>query len=159
MPYALDVGRNELARTQAEVEASSHLRAGFEPDHAVDGFQTRGWLCTEADAEPTLVIELARPVRGDTLLLAHTRSDPTRPGLYARASEVEVTVNGRKPIRLRMDPDEQRKTVVPLGRTENVRRLELRVLSRVPGSAQKAACGFAEVELVRLPRDDPRAER
>ena len=125
LEYARDPTRNLLSRTRVEADASSHLDETWAPRWAVDGLQTRGWLCADEDEEPALVLKLAKSQRGNVLLFSMARGTPLEERLYAQPEEVDVIVNGLPPVRVRMDQDEQRKTRVELDRAVSVRRIEL----------------------------------
>ncbi|TDJ78453.1 MAG: hypothetical protein E2O39_01465 [Planctomycetota bacterium] len=147
LEYARDPTRNLLSRTTVDAHASSQLDDTWAPRWAVDGLQTRGWLCANEDEEPTLVLELAKSQRGNVLLFSMARGTPLEERLFAQPEVVDVIVNGLPPVRVSVDQDEQRKTRVELGRAVSVRRIELRIVARTPGRSYAGATGFMEVEL------------
>lgn len=143
--YADDSTRNLLAQAEVEVTASSSRGERSEPWRAVDDLQASCWRSLPEDAQPWLKLELARPVRANTLLLSHAFR-PAR-GVArssARFRRVALFVNGaRKPIEVALMQDDWRKTVVPLKGTTRVKKLELRALDEQGAGG----AGLAEVEL------------
>lgn len=143
---ARDRRRNLLPAASPTATASSGTD-GAGPDLATDGRQATSWLALSSDPRPRLTIVLGAPVEADVVVVGHARSVPFEPRRWARALEVEVSVNGAEPHRLRMYPDERRKARLVLPRTTRVERLELVVPWRAPGEGGEQAVGLAEVEL------------
>jgi hypothetical protein len=142
---ARDRARNLMPAGQPRARASS-TRGRDVAQRAVDGHQTRSWIAKASDEHPSLKIELGEPQEANVILVGHARSTPADPERWARALEVEVSVNGVK-HRLRMHSDERRKGRLVLPHPIRIRELELVVTWSVPGRGGERSIGLAEVEL------------
>ena len=147
LQYARDPARNLLAGQKVAASASSQLNNDWQPAHACDGLQCRGWACDDHDAAPKLELELEKPVRATTVLLT-----PAKIGdAYGSAiTRVAVTLNGKGPP-LEVDVatgGERRKIRITLPQPQVVRRLEVKIVGVNLGAKPEKAVGFAEVELL-----------
>jgi hypothetical protein len=148
---------NLLTRARASARASSEWRPPREKrsphpaENAIDGRMRTSWLARPGDARPRLAIELREPQQADTLLVAHARSTPFQPGFFARAIDVEVSINGEAPHTVRMSSDEAVKGRLELPEAVLVRSIEIVLGPAAPGDVQQAA-GVAEVQLLLHPR-------
>jgi len=104
-------------------------------------------MCSDRDTAPKLTVTMkGRPVRGNRLLLSHAAT----PGgnRTTRIWRVRVTVNGSSTGDIvEMDPRNDRKTVVELGKPRWIRSIALEVLEWRNLEEDRRACGFSEVEL------------
>lgn len=147
--------RQNLVPFAGPVASASSSVRGHGPQRAVDGHQGRAWLARGEDQRPTLSLTFDDPPTADVVLLGHARTTPVQQQRWARALEVEVTVNGQEVHRVRMHSDVRRKARLELERPVKVRRLDLTITWRVPGAGGQRAVGLAEVEL-QLGRDGDR---
>jgi len=137
-------GRNLITRRgRPKATASSEHSAGWSAARAIDGMQSVSWLSKDNQPKPWIRIDLERPIRVDTLLLAHTKTATSR---GSRILKVKVTINGKNVLGVvDMVMDDRRKTVWPFPAAKNVRALRLDVVeTRVAGLK---GVGFSEVEL------------
>ncbi|MBI4879663.1 MAG: terpene cyclase/mutase family protein [Planctomycetes bacterium] len=143
--YAGDAARNLLTQTRVLCRASSELGDDRAAHLAADNLLSRGWVSADNDPQPSLVLDLERPVRADTLLLSHcATTDMTRD---RRVKRVRVEVNRKQTFEFEMDGDAARKTAFRFPKPTQVHRLMLLVLETTEGNAEKRGVGFAEVEL------------
>ena len=84
--------------------------------------------------------------RARTIVVTHAMSRPYAPAAFARALELEITVNGKKVFPLKMPYDEMHKARLELPEATQVHELSIRILWSVPGQSCSAV-GLAEVEL------------
>jgi len=148
--YAGDAGRNLLGPGNAVATASSRLNGGFEPAFAVDNLAARGWLCADGDQRPTLSIELKKPARADTLLVAPIQQrafEDDRKRWKVRRVEVAIDRGKGGTFELAL-PADGRKGVLRLTRPIVFRRLDLRIVDTSDLPPTKSAVGLGEVELV-----------
>ena len=105
-------------------------------------------MCAEDDAEPTLTVDLAKPLRGTRFLFGPLGSSEAARGEYARPTRVAVAINGdRDEHVLELTAEWPRKDVLELPRRSTIRSFRVRILARDAEGARRRATGFAEVEL------------
>ncbi len=149
-----DRSRNLLPAGGVRADASSELEAGVglpgsmahPASFAADNRSLTSWLAKPDDRAPKLSLLLSRPQRANCILISAPRSVPYRPGFFSRPLVVEVEIDGNERYRVPMPPDERRKGRLVLPRPERIGKLELRILSTVPGDGHSST-GLAEVEL------------
>jgi DNA (cytosine-5)-methyltransferase 1 len=149
LSYASDPSRNLIAQVGANAAASSSFDGNWLPKKAVDGLTSSGWLSTDADARPSLTIQLDKPVRADTILVSPLDMrffpDPER---HFRVRRVEVQVDqGKGGVFEITMPEDFRKGVARLPKPIVMRRLDVRILDASEVHPSKAALGLGEVEL------------
>jgi hypothetical protein len=149
---ARDLAKNVVPSAGAVARASStwkEQRAGSSHEHAasfaIDGRIGTSWIADPADRQPRLEIELTRPTIARAILVTNAVSRPYRVGAFARALEIEITIDGNA-HRLRMPYDELNKGRLELPGATSIRRISLQVVWSVPGELQDCV-GIAEVEL------------
>ena len=107
------------------------------------------WLCGEKDSAPTLVIQLARPIKASALVLGPAQNTPALKGEYDRITRVSVRLNkDKEALEFEAAADELRPTLVALGKQVLVSRIELKILAREKGK-QAGRAGFSEIALER----------
>ncbi|MEZ6015181.1 MAG: discoidin domain-containing protein [Planctomycetota bacterium] len=137
----------------SSITASSQNNDGQAPGKAIDGLQGSYWLCAKDDATPTLTLELERPVRARRLVLSHANVEARTHNAHDRAKVIEVRINrDQEPLRFELELDDRRKSVLELPAGKQIRRIEIRVIERVPGTRWPGHVGFGEVELLAEPR-------
>jgi len=146
--YARAPSENLLPHAARAASASTTAAEGGAPALVLDNLQSTSWVAAGDDPEPWIAVELQKPERADHLILSHARGAVHDPLRFDRATKVRVLVNDREPFEAELDPREQRKTAIPLPPASGVRRLEVRVLERLPGRSRPGEVGFAELELV-----------
>jgi len=145
LDYVDDAETNVFRGQELALSCSSEESGFHRPAEAFDGLQGSGWWARADDPEPWLVLESARGVKLKELLLSPAGASAILRASCVRFEAVEIFINDAKePLRVTLDPDPDKKTVVPLGRATLVRRLELRVPAP-PREAGKCV-GFAEIE-------------
>lgn len=150
--YALDPTRNLLSKVAVAATASSHFNENQSAAQAVDNLQSRAWVCSDVDPEPSLLLEPKRAVKADRILFSHARLDNLL-GDAARTHRIrrmEVILNhGRGPTTvLDMRPGDDRKTTWVLPKSTSIRAIEIRILETTAGATStRQAVGLAEVEL------------
>ncbi len=136
-------GKDLLRGVKIEVHASSQGEQGKFVHDGVDG---TAWVCSPDDAEPTLTLELDRPVRAQRLVLAPAANTVDAIGRFDRILEVEVRFNDDgEGVRVRMDPDPIALTVYELPDRRRVRRVQVVITER---ERQNGKAGFASVALL-----------
>ncbi len=128
--------------------ASSSAHGGETADKAIDGREDSRWVCAPDDASPWVVLELAKPVKADTLVLGQGGCARDIAGRYDRITEVLVRVNREKePIVWTLPASEIAPAVLQLGKIAPVSRLEVRISKRVPGTVWKGHVALSEIAL------------
>jgi hypothetical protein len=146
--YGADPGQNLIPKARASATASSQ-HGKEKPGHVHDGNVMSHWRCGRHDASPTLELKLGRRTRANLLLFSHPLTKARQRGDSARATRVEVVVNGDEgdAIVVDVDPHPQRKAEIPLTRNQGIKTLRLRVLEVDRGEVGDVVVGFSEVEL------------
>jgi len=128
--------------------ASSSANGGETVDKAVDGREDSRWVSALDDAAPWVVLELAKPVKADTLVLGQGGCARDLAGRYDRITEVLVRVNREKePIVWTLPDSEVAPAVLQLGKIGPVSRLEVRISKRAPGTMWKGHVALSEIAL------------
>jgi hypothetical protein len=148
LPYA-QPGVNLLTTVDVEAITGTSEYDVYTPAwRAVDGLQFHGWVCAANDDAPRLTIELEKPVRAKTLVLAQPNACERDADLYGRVSRVRLTWNDEpRFVEIDVEADPLKKTVYELPKPLMVRKLDLAILSRTSGRNGNVA-GFAEIELL-----------
>ncbi|KAA3614340.1 MAG: hypothetical protein DWQ01_01150 [Planctomycetota bacterium] len=146
LAHATAAPKNLLAKAQVRFSASSQAGGRHPPGAVVDGLQFRGWLCDAKDAEPWILLEPKRRIRGQTLKLSLLPGNPYEAAEKARFQRVEVQINRDTPILVEVDLEPNAKTVLRLEKPVSLRRLRIKLLDRKP--AQQSA-GLAEIEFLK----------
>lgn len=149
LAYAGDPGRNLLGPNAANASASSRFTPDFEPALALDNLVHRGWLAADGDQKPLLAIELRKPVRADTVLIAPIQQrhfEPDRQRWKVRRVEVSID-RGKGGTYEVLLPADGRKGKLLLPRAAVIRRLDVRILDTAERPVGKSAVGLSEVEL------------
>lgn len=145
LDYVDDAETNVLRRAELRFSASSEESTFHRPAEAFDGLQGSSWYAREDDEAPWIAVECARGVKVKEFLLGPAAASRILREECVRFETVELVINDAKePLRVTLDPDPDKKTVVPLGRSVLVRRLEVRVVD-APIEPGKWV-GFAEIE-------------
>lgn len=145
LDYVDDAEDNVFLRQTLTFSSSSEESNFHRPAEAFDGLQGSAWYARAGDPEPWLVLESARGVKLKELLLSPAAASEILRAECALFETVELRINDAKePLRVTLDPDPLKKTVVALGRATLVRRLELRVIE--PPEEPGKYVGFAEIE-------------
>ena len=143
---ARDRSRNLVPGAWPTAFSSSTLR-GHPPGLVTDNLQGTSWLAARDDPRPSLRLEFDQAVEANLIVVGHARQTPHVPSRWARALEVEITINGTQHHRLRMHADEQRKARLELPQAVKIETLEFVIPMAAPGSNGERAVGLAEVEL------------
>ena len=139
--------RNLLLGLGANATSSSRDGAAGGPGDVLDGVECTRWLCAEKDSAPTLVIQLARPVKASALVLGPAQNTPALRGEYDRITRVSVKLNKDKEAsEFTAEADELRPILAAFGKQVLVSRIEIRILAREKGK-QAGRAGFSEVAL------------
>jgi hypothetical protein len=139
---------NLLRDAGVTAQATSSNGDGHKPEFAADGVQGTLWLCNEKDNEPTLALELRKPVRADTVVLCPADAHRWSAGQFDRITKVEIRINKEKePRTLLLHPYELRPSALSLPEPETIQRLEVKIVGRLPGNPHRGRAGFSEVTL------------
>ncbi len=143
---ARDRTANLLRGQTIHVEASD-----AQPRHpaslVLDERQDTYWLTDHRSGESRLTLEFESAVTANTVVLGHARRIPFEAGAFARALEVQVTINDSSTYTLKMYADERRKSRLRLPGRRQIRRIDLVVTTVVPTERGGRLMGFSEVEL------------
>ncbi len=140
-----DGGANLIDPGGCSVEASSALD-GHPPEYAIDGKAGTSWVSAAEDTAPWILLRPNRPLTGGVLKL--TSAAPYLGGLadWARPKEIEVQVNGTRPIRVALADEPTIKQHV-LFKEAKIRSVRVTIRSVFSGTHQARAAGFKEIEL------------
>ncbi len=145
--------RDLLVGAHASVTTSSDHAPSEVGAKACDGVQSTRWLCAEADASPSIVIEVQKGVACDRLVLSSACVSPDEVGRFDKIEQVSVRINrDKEPTLVDLVPDELEPTVYTFEKTVSVSRLEIRVTRRTIGKEAKNQAGFAEIALEKRER-------
>lgn len=133
----------------AQVRASSSSTNGNETaEKALDGSEASRWVTATDDAAPWVVLEFAKPVKADTLVLGQGGAARDLLGRYDRIQSVEVRLNrDKEPLAFRLNENEMAPSVLPLGKLAPLSRLEIRVTQRAAGKDWKGRVALSEIAL------------
>lgn len=147
LTYARLPFENLLREAQPGVTVSSQLNDGTRGGLAVDQRASTGWLCSDNDANPGMLISLGKPQRADLLVLTPFLPPKSAPGQRpARARRVRVQVNGDAPVEVDLQP-EGYLTEIRLESPKRVSRIEIELLD-VDGPQGQRAVGLSSVQLL-----------
>jgi len=145
-----DLSRQVLHRTDLSVTASSELNAGRGGRFAADQRFATSWFCKPDDTRPWVKIDLRPGLRGSLIKVVQAFPQAWNRKNTARAKDIEIRINNRRPIQVRLEDRPNSKQYIPFSKTV-VRSIRIDVTSLYPGvnAREKTVCGFAEVELFR----------
>jgi hypothetical protein len=139
-----------LLRTASPRASSSSKLDGEEGEIALDGSEATRWVTKTDDAAPWIVIECAKAVKADTLVLTQGGAARDLTGRYDRIQSVEVRLNrDKEAVTFELPESELVPAVLPLGRLVAISRLEIRLTRRTPGTDWKGHAALAEIALER----------
>jgi len=128
--------------------SSSPVNGNETAAKAVDGLEATRWVSAKDDANPWIVLEFAKAVKADTLVLGQGGGTRDLTGRYDRIEAIEVRVNREKDsIRLELAADEIVPNVLGLGKVPPISRLEIRVTKRAIGKDWKGHVSLSEIAL------------
>lgn len=146
-----DAGQDRLRGHVAQAEASSEW-SGRPARHAVDAHFGTSWLPKNEDQAPTLRLRLRSGRRGNLLKLAVASPYPQNPGDWARPRDVSISINGGKPMVVRLPDEERRKLWVRFSK-RSVRTIEIRILTSWGGRSTVRHGGLRGIELFEVPKN------
>lgn len=135
-------------QAQAQAKASSTLTPTYPPAFAIDGLQATAWLCTKDEKQPTLQINLARPMKASAVLLSPPDASLANRGRCDQVQDVIVIVNRKQVFEATFAKDGLSELVVPFAKPLTVRHLEIKLVSRAQGKQLRGHAGLAEVTLL-----------
>ena len=92
---------------------------------------------------------LPRAVKAKRVVFVQANPRSLGMGGFDRITKVELRINGKKnPILATLDPDQTAVTTFELPKARTIRRLEVRIVGRVPGR-QRGMAGFPKVALTK----------
>lgn len=141
-----DSGKNLAVSAAAAAIASSEWDGNYEPSRAIDGRGATSWLSRAGDPNPTLRISFKRPPSATVLKLLQGQAYVAEAGRWSRPKEVEIQINGNKPLRVFLLDDPRVKQKLAF-KASAVKQVRLTVKSTYPGWDVATASGFREVEL------------
>lgn len=139
---------NMLRNTKVTVSASTVKGGGQEARHAVDGLLGTSWMSNKDDKAPRLRLELARPQRGQVLLISQANTSSSSRGQCDRATKLRVVFNGKRNLTFEVDvpPGDETKCRLRLEKRLSLRSVEIFVLERTAGGKYPGTVGISEVE-------------
>jgi hypothetical protein len=151
---------NLLPSEGVEVSATSVNVAGQEAQKAIDGHEVTAWFCGASDQEPSLTIDLRRALRINRVVIAQAPPDPLDVGKADYAQRVSLRMDKDKDrYEVTAPVDRRAPTVIDLGKDVRVRRIEIQLLDRIPGSDWPGRAGINEVLLQFVEKDGTLKER
>jgi len=143
-----DAPQNLLRADQVrDVAASSFFGPGYEAVNAVNGVYSDCWLCKEDDAQPWISFRVSKDgVVANRIRLQCATRGRLDPDQFARPSEISIMINEKVRLKHKLEAPENETELIEIPRTR-ITALEIRILSRTPGVAQKGATGFQEIAL------------
>ncbi len=140
--------RNLLAQGAVTATASSFNNSGQAAPNSVDGTTDGFWVCRKDDPRPTLELELRRGVKANAVVLHPVAGHELQRNTFDRPTRVEIRVNGGRAVHVvRADPDDLRPVALHLPKPVRIKKLEIAIVERLPGSSWTGQAGFAEVSL------------
>ena len=150
-PYeAAWVARDLVVPDQTDVDASTHHNDHQIPAKTVDVRTPGYWVCQSKppDPRPTLRVQLAKPVKANTIVLTPVPSRDGDRDRWDRPIRMQVLVNGKgEPLPVPPEADELRPAVLRLPKVARIKSLEISILERKPGTSWPGESGFREVAL------------
>ena len=148
---------NLLSSAAVNVTASSEASPDEAGAKAFDGLQSTHWSCAVTDKSPMLVLEMAKPVKCDTIVLGQACASRRDMGQLDRITEISVRINREKDvIVIPLVENELETTAFKFDKPASISRLEIRVTRRIAGGARRNQAGFAEIALERRGRGETR---
>ncbi len=138
--------RGSETKAQATTQSDDH-KAGA----AVDGRESRSWICAPDDKQPALFVEFTRPLRTSQIVFSGLGGKAETLGHWDRATKVELRINKDPPIVVALDGDEMKTTLCELARPFTIRTLEIKVVERAMGTKHPGRVGFNEIALYYQP--------
>jgi hypothetical protein len=156
-PWMMDAAtrwkRNLLLEQSPTATASSAHSADQDAGKALDGQESTLWTCAASDAAPSLVLEWKKPIAAASLVLHGACNRRADVGKHDRIRRIHVLLDKKKePIEVeipRRDGVDLEPVAIPLPSSTQVRRIEIRIVEREPGTEWKGRAGFSEVALER----------
>ena len=146
LPAARAAAANLLSTVRVTARASS--AASADPARAaVDGSEATCWTAASSDVQPTLTLEWETPLRANVITLAGADACLADRGRYDTLVRAEVLVDERHRFSVLFPADPLAPAVLHLDRPRAIRRLDVRLLERIPRSGSRATVGLAEVIL------------
>ena len=144
---AAAVERNLLQDVEIATHASS-VNAQDHPWKVLDDAPATLWLAARDDEAPWLELELGEAVRANTLVLSSANWKPSYRGHFDRPTRLLVTIDKAKtPLEVKPPERDAAPYVIPLGRTQRMKRVRIEVLSREPGQSAPGLVGLSELAL------------
>jgi hypothetical protein len=141
---ALARAENLLQGAEYELRASSSRPTAPAP-WAVDGLQGTAWLASPGDLTPTITLRFERSVRVDRITLSPADARPRDVLRHDQLVSARVALDDDPPIVVTFGADPLEPGVIELERPRALRRLEITLGERVPGSGRKGGVGLAEI--------------
>ncbi|HED64110.1 MAG TPA: hypothetical protein ENJ09_01015 [Planctomycetes bacterium] len=131
----------------AEITASS----GEDAELAVDGLQGTAWVSDPGDRQPTLTLTFDHTLRAQEIRIGGADARGADLGTHDRIARARVVVDARDTFYVDFDADPLAPGVLRFERRRGVRRLEITLVERVPGSGREHSLGIAEVLVLDRP--------
>ncbi len=136
----------QLDPAEVEVSASS-TSGGASPHLAVDGHQGTSWLARGEDLQPTLDLQLPRSIKADVVSFSGPDACAADRGWHDTLARAVIRINGKYEHSVTFAADPLRPALLHLDRPRAIRRLEIELPERIPGSGHESTVGLAEVGL------------
>ena len=146
LPCARRTSENLLRGKDVVVEASSQM--GNAPARAVaDGLQSTAWVASSSDLQPTIALRWESLIRANVIVLGGADARPEDRGQHDTIARAQVSIDGGEKISVLFDRDVLRPAIIRLKRPRAIRRLDVRIVERIPGSGRTSSVGLAEIGL------------
>lgn len=144
---ASDHLRNLTASIPPRVSATSEIASS--PSRALtDGDLRTAWEAKNKDDAPRVALDFGRPVKADTIAVAHPHAPEETPGARGRALLVSISINGGPPRLVPMRPESERRARIELPEPVNLRRIELAFPKIIPSSSGERGLALGEVQVL-----------
>lgn len=144
---ASDHMRNLTESIPPRVTVTSEIEGS--PARALtDGDLRTAWETKKNDGTPGVRLDFGRPVKVDTIALAHPYAPEETPGARGRALLVSVSIDGGPPRLVPMRPESERRARIELSEPVNLRRIELAFPKIIPSSGGERGLALGEVQVL-----------
>ena len=149
IPFARLAASNllrEIDPADAEASASSTSGEAY-PRLVLDHRQNTSWIARASDLQPTLDLHLPRPIKANVIALSGPDACAAERGGHDTLARAVIRINGQDEHSVTFDADPMRPALLHLDRPHSIRRLEIRLVERIPNTGRESTVGLAEVGL------------
>lgn len=137
-------------RQLPKIEASSFAVKNFEPERAFDRHQSTAWIYGKEDREPWIRLEMNRSLTVKEIRLLPLLTKQVDPRLYDQIKKVDIIVNEKTRYGMEFGPEDFLSgATLTLKRAVRLKKLEVQVKERQPGTQFPHHGGFREIEILK----------